>query len=426
MSQLSEAKSMALAKELLPVDPVSLMTAGRRLAGDMSRLARQCSLTTIRKLAAIYTVDETAVDVGKRCTIEGIEGDMPADQALAAACMLTGLAHFTEGHAWALCQDAFQHDILRWRIAWQGLVDSGWILYSQGLGFWTPSQSIISKPQVVSWSPITANTQVRAYVFYWAHELVRISCYSYESSCSALMYDRFRQHLACVLSHFCPPMGSKWLVGKAPLDTGSRLLSSSKDDMLRLAVTLAGGLERILTARYAPAMGVAITQSIQDALAASDSGEGAKLPVALASRDYCSQLLRAKNVPAAEKIRGLIASRMLDPLTPSHEKGTFSIVLANLHLASHRVREAKVALAEASRFLEADAMKEKPWDFTVGTLAFVNRLLTTMENKARETLKSSHYNRVGSSKNRLGAAVSNKSTNTPAALSATRGQCSIM
>jgi len=388
---LSEVHAKNFALELLPADPISLMTGCRRLAGEMSRISRQCSLTTIRKLAAIFTVDESAISAGRKCMMEGIEADMNEDHLLAAACMLTGLPYFNEGHAWALCQDAFQNDLLRWRVAWQGLVDKGWVEYSQTLGYRMNSLSVVSR-EVVSSVPITLETQTRALLLYWAKELVRVNCFSFESSCSMLLFDQYHRYFRTVLSYYLPKTSalSRFSFRSKPKeDIGlfePTLLDVSMKEVI--AGILAGGLERVLNSRFTQQVGLAVSNNIMETLrsAAAARPDTSTSAYLLACRDNRAQILRSHNASTAEKVVKQLTDRVQTNLEAVSlaQQSLFSIVLANAYLAKHQLKDAKVALWEARRRLALEAMEEVPWEFTQGTLTFVGRILTKMEKDSQE------------------------------------------
>ena len=379
VTALEEAQAGVLAKELLPVDPISLLIAGRRLAGEMSLLARQCSLATIRKLAAIYTVDESAVSAGKRCLRESIEEELTPDQALAAACMLTGLGHFSEGHAWVLSKDAFGDDVLRWRVAWQGLVEVGWVAHSQPLGYWIPAQSILSAAKVITApAPITFETQVRRYVFHWAEELVRVNGFSYECSSSMLLHDKFSRHFRSILSSFSTPSTDRRTAQEASAVSaaGPRLA----EGQTQLALVLAGGLERVLTTRYPPAFAIDVAGNIRNALGVSSG-----VSYSLACKDYGCQQLRVKSVMAGKILKEAEANLGVDG--PSWIKALFALALSNVYMARGDLNEAKIALREAARQLEAESCLQTPWYFTPSCLSYVRRVLNTIDQNSRDHVK---------------------------------------
>ena len=375
IAALSEANALVLAKELLPVDPSTLMMAGRNLAGEMAQIAQTCSLGTIRKMAAILTIDPSAVHVAHKCMMEGIESEMTADEKLCASCMLTGLPHFNEGHAWALCRDAFEDNVLRWRVAWQGLVDVGWVASSPSLGFWLPANSVISSI-VVSPAPISLSTQVRAYIFYWASELVRVNNFSYDSSAYLLNHDMYRKHFRAVLCNFLSPTSESGIeiaseaASKETFTEELRLYNPSSD-LTPLGLIVAGKLERVLSLRYSDAFGLAVAQGVLSTLSAHKQS----LIYMKALRDLASQLLRAKRMSEAEDLVTTIATRTLIEFKdlPLFDRALFSASSANMYLLKKRFVDCRNSLLVAQTYLEQDCKLKSVSEFTPGTLNWVKR-----------------------------------------------------
>jgi hypothetical protein len=431
---LSDTQANFLARELLPNDPASLVIAGRRLAGDMARLASSCSLSVVRKVAAIYTVDDSATLAAKKCIVEGAESDMTPDQLLCAACMLTDLQHFNEGHAWALCRTAFQDDVLRWRIAWQGLVEVGWVSYSQPLGYWIPPSSIVSKLVVVSnATTINLDTQVRAYLLYWAEQIVRVGSLTFDAEDIILVHDRYRAHFRSVMLNFLQipetaPQNYFQFVGSRrlnPRSFGSRFQSvmqtlsrttprlkdpndspdnfsfvgprwvNPKKDLVDLARQIAGGLERLLNARYAPEFAEAVTNGVKSALLESQG----LLPYMRACRDHALQLLRLRKVDAALlclQQQAAFVSMDKAPGAMPYDRAMFSIAMAIIHVSKAQTKEAKTLISDAKRHLNADIALGPSCssEFTPGTLAFVDRALSQL-GKSGIALFSTPSSKIG-------------------------------
>jgi len=432
---LSDTQANFLARELLPNDPASLVIAGRRLAGDMARLASSCSLSVVRKVAAIYTVDEGATLAAKKCIVEGTESDMTPDQLLCAACMLTDLQHFSEGHAWALCRAAFQDDVLRWRIAWLGLVEIGWVSYSQPLGYWIPPTSIVSKLVVVSNdTTISLDTQVRAYLLYWAEQIVRVGSLTFDAEDIILVHDRYRAHFRSVMLNFLlipegtSPQNYFQFVGSRRLNPGSfgarfqsvmqtlarttpRLKDPNnspdnfsfvgprwvnpKKDLVDLAQQIAGGLERVLNARYAPEFAEAVTSGVKSTLL-----ERQGLSYMRACRDHALQLLRLRRVGDALLCLQQQAATVLMDKAPGampYDRGMFAIAMAIIQVSRAQTNEAKTLINDAKRHLNADLALGPSYssEFTPGTLAFVDRAILHLGKSGIAALFNTQSMKIG-------------------------------
>lgn len=382
---LTSANALVLAKQMLPVDPMTLMLAGRNLAGEMVRIAQTCSLATIRKMAAIYTIDPNATHIARKCMMEGIESELSMDEKLCAACMLTGLPHFNEGHAWALCRDAFQNNLLRWRVAWQGLVDVGWVGYSPCLGFWLPTYSVISTP-VESSVPISLATQVKSYIFYWAAELVRLNNFSYDSSAHLLTHDKYRKHFRSVLCNFLSPDNAiSANATNNDIFTEELRLFNPNTDLKPLGLIVTGRLERVLSLRYSDAFGLAVAQGVLATLASEKEG----LFYMKALANVGSQLIRANRLLEAEElITSLTARSFIDfKDMPKYDRALFSALAANMYRVKKRFVDCKAALLAAQGHLEQDSNLKSVSEYTPGTLNWVKRTIIKCDEEDEKERK---------------------------------------
>lgn len=113
-----------------PSRALSLALAGGKYAGDMVSLTRFGYFEAIRR----------AQDrVNPRVLIERecLE-DFSRDEMLCAGSLVGVNSIVDAGLAWALCKKTFQGDMVRWLIAWKGLVRRGWLTEELGLGYTVP------------------------------------------------------------------------------------------------------------------------------------------------------------------------------------------------------------------------------------------------------------------------------------------------
>ena len=180
---LSYKPAMALARSLQPVDSEALVLAGRYLPAEMVFLHRFCSLKTIRSIAAMRTKEDRDAaggtggagaasasgpgeasaakpkdsnngpgfahslapgasvrrlwDAATNLILKDMLAHMSPDERLAASAIIPGTPPFGEGCAWALCREVFSGDLLRWRLAFRGLVRCGWLLQMGDFGLVT-------------------------------------------------------------------------------------------------------------------------------------------------------------------------------------------------------------------------------------------------------------------------------------------------
>ena len=295
---LSHKPALALARSLQLIDAEALVLAGRYLPAEMTFLHRYCSLKTIRTIASMRTKEmrwETATttagvrggpgadnnttppaardsssttfslplgpgtsvrrlwDVTTNLILGDIVAQMSPDELLAANAVIPGTPPISEACGWALCREVFSGDLLRWRLAFRGLVRCGWLIEMGDLGFVTfaplgyivpvpvktganssstssgptPSSSLPPLPSPppppppprrvnASTNPSRPNSPAPAdeqqsnvdvferrgslYLHYWASELSRIDILCSENSTNSIFFDLSLQHLRVMLA----------------------------------------------------------------------------------------------------------------------------------------------------------------------------------------------------------------------------------
>lgn len=299
----------AISFPLLPTDAQAIVTAGLSLPGLMSIIINQCTLSVIRKLAndistaqtsstpppSVSSPDDEAIKSFYVEAAASVAKELGADERLCALCMSflpRPSTPFSEPLAWALCRNAFNGDLIRWLVAFRGLVDCNWFVSttdnhyipsflsslcppsalglvdaktmaeggdgaSSGNGDAAPEGEL--KPQADSStsvastpSSITEDGQRTLYLNYWVSFLISMSEMSVLSASALEQFNTHYMHISTVLGLFAEessdPQTSKGV--------------SSSD----IAVRLAGFLSPILTQYYPQPVGLRIAVAVETAL----------------------------------------------------------------------------------------------------------------------------------------------------------------
>jgi hypothetical protein len=214
------------------VDHIALKLAAGNLSGLMHHLVCTCSTRTIRTLAA--AVDQCVdhhftaaagmsvrfTDVDKTDASSGYPGSGKAaatvlalceamkttfgslseDERILASCLDTNWSFFDESLSWAMSRDQFQNNIVRWKLAWKGLLSIGWILHDVDLGFKCSYLASLVQPLNAS----SDQTLFDTYILHLAQEIVRMNDTCGDWSCALEHFGKFISHFnhvtACLFS----------------------------------------------------------------------------------------------------------------------------------------------------------------------------------------------------------------------------------
>lgn len=271
-STLTPENAELLAQDIFPFDADTLKIAGRCLAGEMARLARFSHIEGLRKLKGIvlrgFFFSHGALVEGnhhsssrvllKECRdslARDLAFELGPDEALCASCLLKGTAPFDAGLGWSLCKKAFDSDIVRWKVAWRGLLECGWLLHNPDLGFVVPTNSLVVDDDR---SSISEETQWNTYLEYWAREAVRINNEAASCSSALISFDCNRTHFKFLFLSLYKNI--------------SRVLPYSFGDKTSIANILAGNMGRFLNYRFTSAGGVVLAHAIADVLVDGENG----------------------------------------------------------------------------------------------------------------------------------------------------------
>lgn len=259
ISTLTPSKAQLLADDLLPFDPDSLKVAGKYLAGAMARLARYCHLDTIRTVKlnvlkgffseqnpslGIAMEDVHALirqEVATDCSME-----LTPDESLCAAALLRGTSYFDEALGWALCKDLFEGDLVRWYIAWKGLVHRGWLYHNPDLGYLVPAHAVVTDSPALE--RLDTQSQWDRYIHFWADQVIRMNAEAVDCASAFLYFDKHRPHFKFMFMN----------LSASPRQHSLHLVS----DVPGLAAKLAGNVGRFLNYRFSPEGGVQIALTI--------------------------------------------------------------------------------------------------------------------------------------------------------------------
>jgi hypothetical protein len=179
---LAPEVALTLAKEVFAVDPAALVSASGCLPGLMVHLAQFVDVEVIDNMARdrrAYTAAEAYLSqenssLAARHVAECIARELDSDETLCGTCLLRGIAPFQDSLAWELCREAFDNDVLRWRIAFLGLLESGWLMLRADRGYVVSASSMVRPIDTVGLYGfnISPTMQWAAYLVHWAGELV--------------------------------------------------------------------------------------------------------------------------------------------------------------------------------------------------------------------------------------------------------------
>ena len=157
-------------------------------------------------LNIIHTTTHTIIriDAHYHCrdtVTRAITADFTDDERLLAGTLIYNLAPFDLSLAWAFAKEVFDNNKLRFKCAWEFLVQKGWVHYSAELGYYLPfGSSLIGfgfktnpKAEQLKWTK---------YINYWTREVVRINVMTRESLTSLFQFDSHRRHFSLLFALF--------------------------------------------------------------------------------------------------------------------------------------------------------------------------------------------------------------------------------
>lgn len=186
----------------IPVDLSALEVASCCLPGEIVLLAHSGSLGGIRKVAKVisevveYGSNPLAIEHAKSIVAIEIFNQLTPDEQLLSCCLFSNIAHFDEPLVWAMSKRAFHNDIVRWDIAWKGLLESGWVVHTPDLGF---AVSTIAAYVTVTCTGLTTQQLQEWYMDHWADEIARIN---YASASSTQNPSPILEYLTQHMPHF--------------------------------------------------------------------------------------------------------------------------------------------------------------------------------------------------------------------------------
>lgn len=118
------------------------------------------------------------------------------DEKMLACCLFPDDVPFTAAMSWSMAKKNFGNDRVRWRVAFNGLLDQGWIVYSTSLGYTLSSLACLLR---VTSKAVQVQDVYDTYVLHWAFELARLNQLASTDKSVLEFFSRNIQHFKRVL-----------------------------------------------------------------------------------------------------------------------------------------------------------------------------------------------------------------------------------
>ena len=142
-------------------------------AGDTSS---EQALAKLQQQRQLISDDQLWIQHAKSIVAIEIFNQLTPDEQLLTTSLLGNICHFDEALVWSMSRKQFHNDILRWNIAWMGLLESGWVVRVPDLGY---SVSSIAAYVKTSCDVLDIQRLHEWYLSHWSDELVRVNIYAY-------------------------------------------------------------------------------------------------------------------------------------------------------------------------------------------------------------------------------------------------------
>ena len=142
-------------------------------AGDTSS---EQALAKLQQRRQLISDDQLWIQHAKSIVAIEIFNQLTPDEQLLTTSLLGNICHFDEALVWSMSRKQFHNDILRWNIAWMGLLESGWVVRVPDLGY---SVSSIAAYVKTSCDVLDIQRLHEWYLSHWTDELVRVNIYAY-------------------------------------------------------------------------------------------------------------------------------------------------------------------------------------------------------------------------------------------------------
>jgi hypothetical protein len=201
------------------VDRDALKLASGNLSGLLCELVASCPMRTIRKTA--NTLQECVVGAAELDSesSRGVNSNkleavrlfalseamqqtyfhsLSEDERLLASILDTNWSYFDECFAWNLSKDVFRNNLLRWKLAWNGLLTAHWLNHDDiELGFKCSYLSSLVQPVCSSLTPQQIYDDL--YLVHLAQEMVRMNDLCGDWCCGLEYFGRYIHHFNHIL-----------------------------------------------------------------------------------------------------------------------------------------------------------------------------------------------------------------------------------
>jgi hypothetical protein len=179
-------------------DNEALKAASAKLPGLLTALARTCSLRSIREIAFSMSkckANHSAAHVYAlaRAMIQTFVATLSNDERIVATHINTTWTYFDESLSWSMCKDIFHDDLVRWKVAFLGLVRAGWISFDTYLGYKPSYLASLVQPYIVSLSSEKLHSK---YLLHFANEMCRVNLLAAQCPSACEYYGEFSGHFS--------------------------------------------------------------------------------------------------------------------------------------------------------------------------------------------------------------------------------------
>jgi hypothetical protein len=203
------------------VDVDALYDAAGGLPGHLLTMLRWCSTANVRTLALANNVNHSVYatttttnlshhihhELGMQAkliqqkviadaAVQVFKHDLSHDERLLACCLYTHTQHFDAKLCWNMSREVFGNDLIRWKIAFDGLLALRWLVHRGELGYCVSCIASLITPTTPA---ISEQELYDNYILHWVENLVHIdelASRAGSANSSALALEYFSGHLA--------------------------------------------------------------------------------------------------------------------------------------------------------------------------------------------------------------------------------------
>jgi hypothetical protein len=159
------------------------------------------SLRDMRELAgktAAAGINGEALMTARVSNVCEVFHSFSADEKLLACCLCCHPGHFPMASLWAMSKDAYNGDVVRFKLAWDYLVEIEWIIQTPELGY---KLSSLAQLIFATNSALEQQFLFDNYVIFWTSELIRINKAGAEIPSAMDEFNRYCAHFRYVFNN---------------------------------------------------------------------------------------------------------------------------------------------------------------------------------------------------------------------------------